>query len=1623
MNTIRFFGRPVSILLIVVLLAPFLLPNQSYALTSATPQEIAEYEPPGATDMVNLLTGDFQYSIPLLNVPGRDGGFSLPLSYHAGISMEQDASWVGLGWSLNPGAILRGVSEYPDDAFGATTTNTAYDEGITGYHVNALLYQRTRIGNSMGGYVGLSSILQIGFGSKSGNASILGMGTENSVSQNVIGLASSVLSIGMGGMGGFVKDLAIGAAMEVGIGVVVGGMTATASGGGFTSSDWTMESKGSSLFGKRSFRYYLDQTRSEKLYGALYLQDIPLTTVPNYEVVDYLDNVSEMQRVGYATNYSSLTYSADAHQAYDGSGSYYESNKPVSVAYDSYQVQGATISGAMQPYRLDVGAVPKGSMMGGAQFSFMPVDWTDTKVQFRFLGTASNSYTYHSETETSGYTTNTGLSDQFPAPGSWRVTVDSKVLGHPDERIELDRINGSGDRSNSLENGRLIHGRNVEWFTHNELTTAGPASAIGSGRIVDHLPLAERQAFRSGFPIKGIGGFSVTGVDGMSYHYTLPVLNLNQLSTTGCTDIPYCSSESSYSKFELDQAYATAWLLTTITGPDFVDRNGNGIADSEDWGDWVRFEYGKFSSNYQYRYPYRQNGGIDPGSWDFSPGRAFREVKLVGTREAYYLNRIHTNTHSALFLKSLRDDGRGAYDSGVVKPSSTLKLDEIIVLENKDYERLIGSCSDCFGLGDFSLPHDRYADIHPTVTGDTFDGVLDSYEITQAMRDFLKNRQVVRQLFNYTYELCPGTWNSFTMSATQAPPSGSSIGNGGKLTLRSIGQYGPSDIKLMPDYMFGYNGPNPGFNRTKADGWGMHCSSCGTNVNGPSLADQFSSPPGIYANTGAYQATSDGAAWSLTDIVTPTGAELHVEYERDVYASVFGEPTSLSMYLVPQSTVDRDVRTFEVASNIDLTGYPFMLEKPQVDVSPVVGHCGCGPSFLAAGTNAYVKVMNPYTLQYFCTTGDCDWGQGTCQLDQSCGTIIDAFKRIAIRTKGKYGGDIRVKRVVMREPFTGQELETFYTYTADGSPTGASSGSVTIEPDLCLGKYGGYKDLYDVPRTPVMYNKVTVRSVDPSSVSDKARTVFTFRAPTPDMIETTSVQEAAVPIPVGSTWLIRTRWNHNVKVNTSGIGDLLSKEDYDHKGYLDRKMELSYASEVENNLAHFTQGAVQCDLFIPNSMSSVIYRLARTTKHFVPSIPVATTITTQGSEQTVENTKFDFLTGTVLESAYKDSWGNRYRTKVVPAYKRYPGMGSKALDPSNANLMGLPAEDYLFAEVNGEERPLSVGISTYSKDWSYPVPNAGEPTYTSSSELWHPKGSFVWKDALATDGTYAQFVPYDFTPGAVQDPRWVSTGRTTKYDHESRVVEVADINDQYSATLYGMDGRFVIASGTFATLNEIRYSGAEDRVPGMDVFEGNLSGALSVSTGSFAHTGNSSLKLTPGEQGFLFQAELGSGTPGSLGRKDYRASVWVHERNLARARLFFHGLNANGVPVPGGSGSVGGEEYKFKAGKWYLLELKIPASAVQSASSLQVGVENDASGYSNVNDDFIYLDDMRFHPYMGNFTSNVYDPRTGNLLATLDDDNRAVQYTYDALGRVIMVEVETANGFVPSKTYEHKFMR
>jgi hypothetical protein len=105
-----------AIALACIFMLQLCTPTITFALTGGPSQpEVESFEPVSTNQMVDSFTGDFTYNLPLLNVPGPNGGYPINIAYHAGVTMDQEASWVGLGWNINPGVINRNLRGLPDD--------------------------------------------------------------------------------------------------------------------------------------------------------------------------------------------------------------------------------------------------------------------------------------------------------------------------------------------------------------------------------------------------------------------------------------------------------------------------------------------------------------------------------------------------------------------------------------------------------------------------------------------------------------------------------------------------------------------------------------------------------------------------------------------------------------------------------------------------------------------------------------------------------------------------------------------------------------------------------------------------------------------------------------------------------------------------------------------------------------------------------------------------------------------------------------------------------------------------------------------------------------------------------------------------------------------------------------------------------------------------------------------------------------------------------------------------------------------------------------------------------------------------------------------------------------------
>ena len=969
----RFVLKSVAALLILLTLNNLFFPALSYALTAGpTAPEYTSFEPVDTTDMVNLATGDFTYNIPLLEVPGPEGGYPLSLSYHAGIQPGEEASWVGLGWTLNPGAINRTVNGYPDDHSGTkldgyglgysgakrkvtdnweggSRSTFSVGVGLPGASFGLQFSQDTYQGFGVGSNFGVG----VGIG---GENSPLGVGINRGVGPYGGGYASAGISAGIpiGGSGkkGSESAARLGGSIGVatnfesvsayaGSGVSVNGETmlgASISSNGLkprfsvagNAINQVNSNAGRMTVDETSFsvpiplgpsgawlnlgynyqRYYSNEESEVNTWGTLH----PVWKDPKDNSFDSYGLLDPDAEGGIVDN-------AQADKVLGGS----------MPAFDHYSVTGQGLSGSMQPY-----------LFQNFNMYRQNVHKLDNK--------GDNLIEYK--------TNYTPYSD--PLPVAFRFNNDFANTAHFRKDPVVDRTDNrfvrfdnsstvKGDDGFNNQTGHLAGSKHVEYFTNEQIHNG---DAYHKHNFVSHKPHDQYvttysfgkidkdniRTFSSHNISDQIGGFMITNESGVTYHYSLPVYAYDERIYTETLDN---ARGKVYNFKEHPQPYAYTWLLTAITGPDYINRSQDvdGTISEDDWGYWVKFHYGKWTENYQWRNPSE--------GWHKDIDRDYQNCSY-GRKELYYLDAVQTRTHTAIFEKEIRNDSKGVAQMsfygenpsfGIQKAKalyypvqyglekleglmyrysvSTLKLKNIYLVKNTELTLTIDeirSRSETYNHQfNFSLTLDAYNETYISkvpISDFVHSGlnVIDTHDIAD-IKPKLGGKSLRVIEFEHSYKLSPNTTNSFSLNYTNSPSDSdlnSYLDTTGKLTLESLKFLGKSGFDAIPPMTFGYGNYNPLYEQEYYDMWGYYKSDYkdlgNENLNRLTTATSA-------------QHTD---AWSLKKIKTSLGATINITYESDTYLrSILAKQTLLRVKDVQDISQNKLKISFH-ESNVDL---------------------------------------------------------------------------------------------------------------------------------------------------------------------------------------------------------------------------------------------------------------------------------------------------------------------------------------------------------------------------------------------------------------------------------------------------------------------------------------------------------------------------------------------------------------------------------------------------------------------------------------------------------------------------------------------------------------------------------
>lgn len=916
--------RAVALLLLITLWGEILCPPLLFALTSGSVQpEFAGVGPSGSSEMVDLFTGGFSYNLPLMNVPGPHGsGYPITLNYKSNMSPEEDASWVGYGWNLSPGSIMRSRNGIADDLNG--TRVTYYNKSEPNITATLGFYGAAEVGDielSLGAQKSLVYNNYAGWSLRSGFfASVMGTGTLQ-LNSGDDGPSFSASLSPLNVIKKFIPqshsalvppstatktwELSPANLHPTKTPHLTGSITMGAL--GVHGTDIWLKGESMTLNGSYSSINSVAE-ESKTCYGFMYAGNANANDIMDYAVEkekQYHMKRNQFLSIPFSTPDDFIATGSGVGGKFrlyhDKVGTFWPAYQESQIIIDNSQIEeilpkeaegavgySGVKSNGYQKLRMGGWSTPETEMYSFQQQNGLQ----DEPYYFRFDGDRGGNGMYSRESDKPTQAWGTGRYDLRVLPSKMNGGKRQGRTSYIGFRTVEDmmRLNGNGipylayDKDNSLGSARsLVDRENKNW------TSTEAVKYHGSKPVFE----------------KSIGEFALTGVNGSQYVYGLPVYTREEndlafgIQATTPKEYDYLVRQRSDDKKigEYRSApYASAYLLTEVTTPNYVDMNNNG-PDDADLGGYTKFRYHRaYGGNdkirkhteapwYQWRIPYK---GLRYQKNSVSEPRDDMGSVQRGEKEVYYMRTIETKTHIAYFVTNRTDitTPNGVQISG----SQSVRLDACQADPNED-AAVQGTA-------------------YPPTTLDNKMEYLEEIRLYAKNEDGNPGKLLKTTHFVYDYSLMRqraagnNDLNSMANSGTQERV--------GKLTLRYV-WFESDDVvnSLISPYEFVYQYPtstldpkytgvyptalappayteaeqNPEYKVWNIDGWGRYQKDGGLRYDN-AMPWSNQNPSSQF----------DPAAWHLKIIRFPSGGELHVQYEQHDYAYVQNRP---AMAMVP----------------------------------------------------------------------------------------------------------------------------------------------------------------------------------------------------------------------------------------------------------------------------------------------------------------------------------------------------------------------------------------------------------------------------------------------------------------------------------------------------------------------------------------------------------------------------------------------------------------------------------------------------------------------------------------------------------------------------------------------------
>lgn len=945
------FTKFVAWYLIIIIFLESTSSMGAYALTSGPKQpEFNAFTPISTSDMVDLSSGDFNYNIPIMDI----GGYPINLAYNSGVSMDQEASWVGLGWNLNLGQITRQVRGLPDDFKGDTIQyiNNLKPNRTVGFtfRINGQLAGAESEGSngpSIGGnaaltlqhnnYNGISAVPSLGLSYEISKGVSVGMNITSSategvsVSPQINGPSfsmfnSAFLDLGLSLSAGLSYNSRQGLQNYNLVGV--NGSSKIINNLQFVNSNSSMP-----LF-KRNFinNTFTPTLRNEfstlsgtfnaSLGGHAYLFDGEVGVTGFYSNMKLKDKVTNEKAFGYefthnATDNDLLDYNRENDRVV---------TKNIRVlpvtnyTYDTYNLQTQGMSGSFRPFQSQVGYVfdPKksdisrsGSLGVEAEFGWgvhfgVDVEYSQNDVNAGVWNTPVANYFKKSGADNLKYE-NTYFKFNNDFTLNKEMTLYKVKLGEKSpidfKLLDINNLNNSyRKKETSLTSGfgytnisidQKIKRENRE-YRNQVIYKVTNKEAEGDVFIKKNSNAKKHHTV----------GYRAVNNDGSTYIFGETVYNKNKSEVTFA--IPkddYPDDEGIYTnlthasennKNGIDHYY------NKISTPAYADTYLLTSVLSTDYEDITGNgptdddlgSYTKFIYKDFGNYKWRAPYYGASYNPGFNSDRNHKKASYTyGEKELKYISRIETKTHVAIFELSPRKDGLG-------------------VNGESNIQKNFNSESKMYKLDRIKL-YSKPEAIKANLLNDNPNDDLDIAPIKTAN-------------FVYSYDLCKGIHNNYGSGLHD-----NEISNlGGKLTLKKVYfTYRNSNMGKYTPYVFDYNQNNPTYEMKAFDVWGNYKENNGTGRMLPT--DVISSVEYPYVEQNKAEADINTAAWHLQKIHLPSGGVISIETESDDYQFV---QDKLAMQMFKVVGVSKKTNNQHLTSNHQLYGSNYDCDHILIEV-------------------------------------------------------------------------------------------------------------------------------------------------------------------------------------------------------------------------------------------------------------------------------------------------------------------------------------------------------------------------------------------------------------------------------------------------------------------------------------------------------------------------------------------------------------------------------------------------------------------------------------------------------------------------------------------------------------------